>query len=234
MSDRNDPQAWRDVDRWFSEQLGAQDDAHAALEAVLAENEAQGLPPWDVSPNQGRFLMLLARMAGARRVLEIGTLGGYSTIWLARAVGAAGKVVSLEVDAHRAAVARKNVQSALVSDLVDIRVGPAVATLEAMIASGEAPFDFFFVDAGKKNNRTYFEAAVRLSRAGSIIVIDNVVRGGAVLDPQSTDESVVGTRALVEALAHEPRVTAAALQTVGVKGWDGFVLARVEGTPHAQ
>lgn len=220
----NDAHAWSDVDRWFSEQLGADD---PTFTRALARNSEAGLPPWDVSANQGRFLMLLARMAGARRVLEVGTLGGYSTLWLARAVGERGRVVTLEIDAHRAAVARENVQDAHFGERVEVRVGAAADTMDAMLHDGEPPFDFFFVDADKKNNPRYFDAALALSRPGSVIVIDNVVRGGAVLDDTSSDESVRGTRALVERLANEPRVTASALQTVGNKGWDGFILALV-------
>lgn len=222
MSDAN----WTAVDGYFSEKLLAAD---TALEAVLAANAAAGLPAIDVSPLQGKMLALFARMAGARRVLEIGTLGGYSTIWLAGAVGATGHVVTLELDPRHAAVAAANVDRAGFADRVDIRVGPARDTLDAMIARGDGPFDLVFIDADKPNNPHYLKAALALSRVGTVIVADNVVRDGKVIDPASDDDRVRGTRALFDLIAAEPRLDATAVQTVGVKGHDGFCLALVVG-----
>lgn len=222
MSDAN----WTAVDGYFSERLLAAD---IALEAVLAANSAAGLPAIDVSPLQGKMLALFARMAGARRVLEIGTLGGYSTIWLAGAVGATGHVVTLELDPRHAAVAAANVDRAGFADRVDIRVGRARDTLDAMIARGDGPFDLVFIDADKPNNPHYLKAALALSRVGTVIVADNVVRDGKVIDPASDDDRVRGTRALFDLIAAEPRLDATAVQTVGVKGHDGFCLALVVG-----
>ncbi|MBL8572984.1 MAG: O-methyltransferase [Hyphomicrobiaceae bacterium] len=222
MSDAN----WTAVDGYFSERLLAAD---IALEAVLAANAAAGLPAIDVSPLQGKMLALFARMAGARRVLEIGTLGGYSTIWLAGAVGATGHVVTLELDPRHAAVAAANVDRAGFADRVDIRVGRARDTLDAMIARGDGPFDLVFIDADKPNNPHYLKAALALSRVGTVIVADNVVRDGKVIDPASDDDRVRGTRALFDLIAAEPRLDATAVQTVGVKGHDGFCLALVVG-----
>jgi predicted O-methyltransferase YrrM len=169
------------------------------------------------------MLHLLARMAGARRILEIGTLGGYSTIWLARAVGESGEVVTLELEPDYAAVARANLEAAGVGDRVGIRVGPAIESLAAL----DDPFDFVFIDADKASNVAYLKEAIRLTRAGATIIVDNVVREGAILDPASDDERVRGTRALFEAVAAEPRLSATAVQTVGAKKWDGFLIAVV-------
>ena len=200
-------------------------DADDALATTLANNAAQGLPPIDVSAAQGKMLFLLAQMAGARRILEIGTLGGYSTIWLARALPEGGSLVTLELEAHHAAVARKNLENAGLSEQVDIRVGPAADSLAAM--TGEAPFDFVFVDADKQSNAHYVEEAIRLGRSGTTIIVDNVVREGGVLETDSEDERIIGTRALFDMLSGDPRLDATAVQTVGAKKWDGFVLARV-------
>jgi predicted O-methyltransferase YrrM len=213
---------WQAVDDYIAGELLGEDDA---LAATLANNEAQGLPPIDVSPAQGKMLFLLAQVAGARRILEIGTLGGYSTIWLARALPDGGELVTLELEAHHAAVARANLDRAGVSDKVEIRVGPAADSLAAM--TGEAPFDFVFVDADKQNNAHYVEEAIRLGRPGTTIIVDNVVREGGVLDADSDDERIIGTRALFDMLSADVRVDATAVQTVGAKKWDGFVLARV-------
>lgn len=195
----------------------------AALDAALAANRAAGLPPIDVSPTEGKLLHLLARLVGARRVLEIGTLGGYSTIWLARALPAGGRVVSLERDPRHAAVAADNLARAGLADVVEIVVGPARETLPTL----DGPFDLVFVDADKPANPAYLAHAVRLSRPGTLIVVDNVVRGGRIADPADTDPAVVGSRAVLEALAAHPRLTATAVQTVGAKGHDGFALALV-------
>ncbi|MGN6269713.1 MAG: O-methyltransferase [Sphingomonas sp.] len=184
------------------------------------------MPAIDVSAVQGKFLHLLALATGAKRILEVGTLGGYSTIWLARALGEGGRVVTLELDPHHAEVARGNVDRAGVGDRVDIRVGPAADTLAAMVAADEGPFDLVFIDADKPGNAIYLDHAIRLSRPGTTIIVDNVVREGGVLDADG-DAAVRGTRALFDALAADDRVTATALQTVGAKKWDGFVMAVV-------
>ncbi len=183
-------------------------------------------PPHDVSALQGKFLHLVARMIGARRVLEIGTLGGVSTLWFARALGAGGRIVTLEADPRHAAIARANLERAGVADRVDLRVGPALDSLPAL--AGEAPFDLVFIDADKPNNPHYLAWALKLTREGGVIIGDNVVRDGAVVDPASSDASVRGVRTFLDAIAGEPRLSATALQTVGAKGWDGFTLAVVD------
>lgn len=195
------------------------------LAEALAANAASGLPDIDVSPAQGRMLHLLARIAGARRILEIGTLGGYSTIELARALPADGRLVTLELEPHHAEVAHENLARAGLADRVEVLVGPAAATLATLTG----PFDFVFIDADKPSNPLYLREALRLTRLGGTIVVDNVIREGQVLDPDSDDDRVVGTRALFDAIAAEPRLTATAVQTVGIKKWDGFVLAVVTG-----
>ncbi|PAL25387.1 O-methyltransferase [Sphingopyxis sp. GW247-27LB] len=214
--------SWHAVDDYIAGKLLGDD---AALAAALANNKAQGLPPIDVSATQGKMLSLLAQVAGARRILEVGTLGGYSTIWLARALAEGGELVTLEIDRKHAGVARENLERAGVSDKVDIRVGPAKDSLAAM--TGEAPFDFVFIDADKQGNAHYVAEAIRLGRSGTVIVVDNVVREGGVLEADSHDERIVGTRALFDMLAADERLDATAVQTVGAKKWDGFVLARV-------
>lgn len=213
---------WQAVDDYIADKLLGADDA---LAATLANNAAHGLPPIDVSAAQGKMLFLLAQIVGAKRVLEIGTLGGYSTIWLARALPEDGRLVTLELEPHHAAVAQANLERAEVATKVDIRVGPARDSLAAM--QNDEPFDFVFIDADKQNNAHYVREAIRLGRAGTTIVVDNVVREGGVLEADSDDERIVGTRALFDMLATEPRLDATAVQTVGAKKWDGFVLARV-------
>jgi predicted O-methyltransferase YrrM len=213
---------WQAVDDYIAASLLGDDDA---LATTLANNAKQGLPPIDVSAAQGKMLCLLAQIAGAKRILEIGTLGGYSTIWLARALPDDGALVTLELEAHHARVARTNLENAGLGAKVDIRVGPATDSLAAMTA--EAPFDLVFIDADKQSNTAYVEAAIRLGRPGTTIIVDNVVREGGVLDAGSADERIVGTRALFDMLGANPRLDATAIQTVGAKGWDGFVLARV-------
>lgn len=213
---------WQAVDDYIAGKLLGADNA---LATTLANNEKQGLPPIDVSAAQGKMLFLLAQMAGAKHILEVGTLGGYSTIWLARALPDDGKLVTLELEAHHSRVARANLESAGVGARVDIRVGPAAASLAVM--TGEAPFDFVFIDADKQGNVRYVEEAIRLGRPGTTIIVDNVVREGGVLEADSDDERIVGTRALFDMLNVDPRLDATAIQTVGAKGWDGFVLARV-------
>lgn len=214
---------WPEVDDYIAGKLLGDD---PALDAALAANEAGGLPTIDVSPVQGKFLHLLALATGAKRILEVGTLGGYSTIWLARALGQGGRLVTLELEPHHAEVARGNVDRAGIGDRMEIRVGPAADTLAAMVAADEGPFDLVFIDADKPGNAAYFDSAVALSRPGTIIIVDNVVREGGVLDPDG-DTAVQGTRALFDALAGDKRVTATAMQTVGAKHWDGFVMAVV-------
>ncbi|MGW1144770.1 O-methyltransferase [Streptomyces sp. NPDC002454] len=215
---------WNAVDDYFTSELAPADEA---LEAALRESDAAGLPQIAVAPNQGKLLQLLARMQGARRILEIGTLGGYSTIWLARALPADGRLITLEHQAAHAEVARRNLARAGLDGVVEVRVGPALDALPVLAEEGGAPFDFVFIDADKVNNPHYLDWAVRLTGPGSVIVCDNVVRDGAVTDADSTDPAVVGTRALVDRVAAHPRLSATAVQTVGTKGYDGFLLARV-------
>ncbi len=217
---------WQAVDDYIAERLLGPD---AALDAALKANAAAGLPAIDVSAAQGRMLHLFARMVGARRVLEVGTLGGYSTICFARALGEGGRVTTLEIDAHHAQVARGNIDAAGMGALVDIRVGPAIESLQAMIASGEAPFDLVFIDADKQSNADYVRAALELTRPGSAIIVYNVIRDGKVIDAATPDAMVQGTRRLYDYLHGEPRLDCTAVQTVGAKGWDGFVLALVKG-----
>lgn len=216
--------AWTAVDSYISDKLLGVDEV---LAATLAANAAAGLPDIDVSPAQGRMLHLLVRMAGARRILEIGTLGGYSTICLARALPADGGLVTLEIDPHHADVARANIAAAGLAAMVDVRTGTALDTLDQMIAVGEGPFDLVFIDADKPSNVGYLNAALALSRPGTTIIVDNVVREGGVLDPASDDPRIIGTRALFDMVGHESRLTATAVQTVGSKKWDGFLLAIV-------
>jgi predicted O-methyltransferase YrrM len=215
---------WHDVDRYINHELVKQD---AALAGVLQANESADLPMIDVSPAQGKFLMLLAQICRARRVLEIGTLGGYSSIWLAKGLLPGGRVISLEAMPKHAEVARANIRRAGFADRVEVRLAPAVETLAMLVNEGAERFDLVFIDADKANNAKYVEWALMLTRPGSIIVIDNVVRGGAVLAEDGGDPSVVGTRAAIELISSDPRLDGTAIQTVGVKGWDGFAIARV-------
>ena len=215
---------WRRVDEYFIEQLSPEDET---LSAVRRVSRIAGLPEVEVAPNQAKFLALLCAMVGARRVLEFGTLAGYSSIWLARAVGPGGRVTTLEVDRACVVVARANFQAAGVAERVDLIEGPAAESAQALIDAGTPPYDLVFIDADKPNNPTYLSAALQLAHPGTVIVGDNVVRNGAVADPASSDPRVVGTRALIELMAANDRLDATALQTVGVKGWDGFALARV-------
>jgi predicted O-methyltransferase YrrM len=211
---------WEAIDRYLAEHLAPGD---PALEAALAASAAAGLPAASVSPLQGRLLELLARLCGARAVLEIGTLGGYSTIWLARALPPHGRLVTLEANGHHARVARENLARAGLAAVVEVVVGPALETLPRLAG----PFDLVFIDADKERSADYLALALERSRPGTLIVADNVVRGGALVDADNDDPRVAGSRRLVEAVAAEPRLTATGLQTVGVKGWDGMVLALV-------
>ncbi|MFI0963767.1 O-methyltransferase [Streptomyces sp. NPDC021080] len=221
----SESQLWNDVDDHFTTLLAPADEI---LTAALHDSDAAGLPPINVAPNQGKLLQLLARIQGARRILEIGTLGGYSTIWLGRALPADGQLITLEYDPRHAEVARANLARAGLDKITEVRVGPALESLPKLADENPEPFDFVFIDADKVNNPHYVEWAVRLTRPGSVIVLDNVVRGGAVTDATSTDPSVRGTRAALELIASHPRLNGTAVQTVGTKGYDGFALARVE------
>jgi predicted O-methyltransferase YrrM len=216
--------AWKLVDRYFGDLLAPSD---AALDAALAANAAAGLPAIDVTRLQGKFLALLVQIAGSRRVLEIGTLGGYSTIWLARALPEGGRIVSLEIDPRHAEVAQENLRCAGLLDRVDLHVGRATDRLEAMTASGTSPFDLIFIDAEKSGYPLYLEWALKLSRPGTVIVADNVVRNGKVADARTRDKDVRGVRRFAELVAAEPRLSATVLQTVGSKGYDGIALAVV-------
>ena len=215
---------WAAVDRYVTGLLVPPD---PVLEAALAAGAAAGLPPHDVSPAQGRLLELLARMIGARRILEVGTLGGYSAIWLARALPPGGRLVTLELDPQYAEVARANVARAGLQAVVEVRVGSALETLPALAAERAEPFDLVFLDADKQSAAAHLDWALALIRPGGVIVADNVVRDGALADPDSDDPRVRGVRALHERLAAEPRVSATTIQTVGAKGYDGFTLALV-------
>jgi predicted O-methyltransferase YrrM len=215
---------WNDVDAYFSGLLSPEDEA---LTAALRDSDAAGLPPINVAPNQGKLLQLLAQIQGARRILEFGTLGGYSTIWLARALPEEGRLISFEYEARHADVARRNLDRAGLGRLVEVRVGPALESLPKLADENPEPFDFVFIDADKANNRHYVEWALRLTRPGALIVVDNVVRGGRVIDADSDDPAIRGTRAALELIASHPRVSGTAVQTVGGKGYDGFALARV-------
>ncbi len=213
--------AWTAVDSYIGERLLGDD---PALAATLAANAAGGLPDIDVSPAQGRMLRLLARMSGARRILEVGTLGGYSTIELARALPADGELVTLEIDPHHADVARANIAAAGFADRVTVITGSALDVLPTL----EGPFDFVFIDADKQSNAAYVDHAIRLSRPGTTIIVDNVIREGQLIHADSPDGRVQGTRKLFDAISANPRLTATAVQTVGVKKWDGFLLAIVD------
>lgn len=215
---------WIDVDHYISDVLVKPD---PVLDAALAASDAAGLPAISVSPNQGKLLNILTRAVQARCVLEIGTLGGYSTIWLARALPKDGRLISLESNPKHAEVARANVANAGLSDIVEIRVGRALETLPLLAADERGPFDVTFIDADKQNNPEYFQWALTLARPGGLIIIDNVVRNGAVIDAGSRDPDIRGVRRLNELMAAEPRVTVTAMQTVGIKGYDGIAVALV-------
>jgi len=215
---------WTAVDRYLVASLVPGDEA---TEAAARANAEAGLPAIDVTPVQGRFLYLLALIHRAKRILEVGTLGGYSTIWLGKALPAGGRLVTLEVNPKHAQAAAANLARAGLSDMIDLRVGPALQSLAELQHEGAAPFDMIFIDADKANNPAYFEWALRLSRVGTVIVVDNVVRDGAIIDSDDEDAAVRGTRRFIEMLGAEPRVEATAIQTVGSKGYDGFALAVV-------
>ena len=217
-------QTWTSVDEYFDQHLVLSDDV---LEAALHDSDAAGLPAINVTPAQGRFLALLARVMRARRILEIGTLGGYSTIWMARELPADGALITLEISSKNAAVAQRNIERAGLSGRTTILVGPASDSLNRLTADRTEPFDLVFIDADKERSLEYFDAALALTRTGSVIIVDNVVRKGAIIDAATGDSMVQGMRRLVEHLTHERRVSATAIQTVGSKGYDGFILAVV-------
>lgn len=216
---------WTSVDHYIVENLIQTD---PMLNEVMQANTAAGLPAIDVAPNQGKLLHLLARIQGARRILEIGTLGGYSTIWLARALPSDGKLTTLEVEAKHAEVAKANIARAGLSSVVELRLGPALKSLSQLHEEGAPPFDFIFIDADKQNIPGYLEWSLRLSHPGTIIVTDNVVREGAVINPEDPDPRVQGVRRFFSMIAADPRIDATTLQTVGSKGYDGFTLAVVK------
>jgi predicted O-methyltransferase YrrM len=218
------PEQWAAVDDYICDQLLPPDDV---LDAALAASAAAGLPAIHVAPNQGKLLQLIAQIQGARSILEVGTLGGYSTIWLARALPPGGRLVTLEIDPKHAAIARSNIERAGLSAMVELRLGRATDSLRELAAEARGPFDLVFIDADKPGNADYFASALKMSRRGSVIIVDNVVRNGAVIDASSTDASVRGVRRLNELLANERRVSTTAIQTVGSKGYDGFAIALV-------
>lgn len=211
---------WSAVDDYISERLISED-------AALAANRVGGLPAIDVSPAQGKFLSLLVRISGAKRVLEMGTLGGYSTIWMARALPEGGRVTTLELMPAHAEVAKRNIAAAGLADRVDVLVGPALESLEKLVGANTRPFDVIFIDADKPNNPNYLDYAMKLARSGAVIVCDNVIRDGAVTKAGPGDANVEGARAAFDFIRAHPRLDGTALQTVGVKGYDGFAIAVV-------
>jgi predicted O-methyltransferase YrrM len=217
---------WIAVDQFIAKQFLPHD---PALEQTLADSHAAGLPEISVTPCQGKFLGLFAKAMGAKKILEIGTLGGYSTIWLARALPANGRLVTLELDPQHAAIAQANFAAAGLADRIDLRIGPAADTLRRLASEGCQPFDFTFIDADKASTADYLRAVLPLSRPGSVIVIDNVVRAGKVVDAASEDPDIQGVRRCLELLQAEPRITATAIQTVGSKGYDGLIIAMIAG-----
>lgn len=219
-------ESWKAVDDYLADLFVPAD---PALTAALAESEAAGLDPISVSPMQGKLLNLLVQLKGARRVLEIGTLGGYSTIWMARALPVGGKLISLELQEHHAEVARKNVDRASVGDKVEIRLGAALDSLAVLDAEGAEPFDLIFIDADKENIPGYYEGSLKLARKGALMIVDNVIRDGAVVNGDSEDASVRGVRRFNEIVAKDARVTTSTVQTVGSKGYDGFAMVLVTG-----
>ncbi|NEB02573.1 O-methyltransferase [Streptomyces sp. SID13726] len=220
----SESQLWDDVDDYFTTHLAPEDEA---LRAAVRDSEAAGLPPVAVTAPQGKLLQLLAQIQGARTVLELGTLGGYSTIWLARALPADGRLVSLEYSPVHAEVATRNLARAGLDKVVEVRVGPALESLPRLAEQHPPPFDLVFIDADKGNNPHYLEWAIKLTAPGSLIVVDNVVRGGRVADPANPATDVQGTRTALELIGRHPKLSATAIQTVGSKGYDGFALARV-------
>jgi len=222
----SDQEQWAGVDQYICDLIVPGD---AALASALDASAAAGLPAINVTPCQGKLLQLLAQSHGARSILEIGTLGGYSTIWLARALPPGGRLITLEVDPKYAEVARTNLARARLLDVVEQRIGPAIETLQRLAAEGRGPFDLIFIDADKASTADYFRWALKLSRRGSLLIVDNVVRKGAVVQTDSTDPAIQGMRRFMDLLGAEPRVSATVIQTVGSKGYDGFAVALVTG-----
>ena len=220
---------WTEVDQYFSSRLLGSD---PILESALEASANAGLPLIAVSPNQGKLLQMLAQILDASSILEVGTLGGYSTIWLARGMRAGGRLITLELDPAHAAVAKTNLARAGLGDVVDVRLGSALDTLPRIEAEGRGPFDMVFIDADKANIPTYFEWAVKMSRPGTLIIVDNVVRDGNVVDAESGDASIQGVRRFVEMLAARKDMSGTAIQTVGTKGYDGFAIVLI-GSPNA-
>lgn len=216
---------WNDVDIYFSSKLQTSD---PIMDSILRANTEAGLPAIDVSPNQGKFLYLLAKLKGAKNILEIGTLGGYSSVWLARALPEDGHLVTLEFSKKHAEVANENIRNAGLENKIDIMVGPALETLPTLKKKGFSSFDFIFIDADKPNNPEYLKWALELSKPGTVIITDNVVRNGKVIEDDTEDLSVQGTRQFIELLSEESRIDSTAIQTVGIKGYDGFVLGVVK------
>jgi predicted O-methyltransferase YrrM len=219
-----DKKLWAEVDQYTTERLLPPD---PVLDKALADSDAAGLPTINVSASQGKMLMLLAQMMGASRILEIGTLGGYSTIWLARALGVAGRLTTLETNPKHAEVARSNIARAGFAAAVDVRLGDARVSIQQLVAEGAGPFDLIFIDADKPSIPHYLEWSLKLTRPGSLIIVDNVIRDGELINAKSKDPSIQGVRRMHEMLAAEPRLSATTIQTVGSKGYDGFTLALV-------
>jgi predicted O-methyltransferase YrrM len=226
MAKQPPDEKWIEVDRYIGEKLIPAD---PVLDAAMAANTEAGLPTIDVTPLQGKLLHLLAKLVNARRILEIGTLGGYSTIWMARALPEDGSLITLELEQKHAEVAQANLEQAEVAHLVEIRLGPALDSLTQLASEEPDPFDLIFIDADKENNANYLQWALRFSQPGTLIIVDNVVRDGRITDADDPDPAVQGSRRLFDALAAEPRLSATALQTVCGKGYDGFALALVTG-----
>ncbi len=219
-------ETWAAVDRYFGDRLAPHDEA---LTACIEANHQEGLPSIDVPSLLGKYLELMVRISGSRRVLEIGTLGGYSTIWLARALPSGGQVVTLEIDPRHAQIARRNLERAGLLDRVEITVGPATDALRALAEGDAPPFDLIFIDADKKSIPEYLDWSMKLSRPGTVILVDNVVRDGGVLNADSTDADIQGVRRMTEIMAGHPRLSATAIPTVGARGYDGFAMAVVLG-----
>jgi predicted O-methyltransferase YrrM len=217
-------QLWTAVDQYTTDLLMHAD---PTLDAALASSEAAGLPPISVSPSQGKLLMLLAQLAGAKKILEIGTLGGYSSIWLGRALAPGGRLITLEANPKHAEVARGNIARAGLAEVVEVRLGDARAGIQQLAAEGSSPFDLIFIDADKQSIPHYLEWSLKLSHPGTLIIVDNVIRDGALIDAKSEDPNVIGARRMHEMLAANPRLSATTIQTVGSKGYDGLTLALV-------
>lgn len=221
----NKPDLWHDVDLYFSEKLHSSD---SVMDSILKANVEADLPSIDVSPNQGKFLYLLAKIKAAKNILEIGTLGGYSSVWLGRALPVDGRLITLEFEPKHAKVAKENIKAAGLDNKIEVIIGPALQTLPTLEENGFSTFDLIFIDADKPNNPGYLKWALKYSRPGTVIIGDNVVRNGNVIAHDSQDENVQGIRQFIDLLSEEPRIELTAIQTVGIKGYDGFVLGVVK------